>query len=399
MADVWISARAGGDKLAVAEGDYLPGWSGNWTAHLELANLVTAPSGQVLVSWLGRELVGQVVRSGQTKAGRSFVLVAGGSGHLGQANPPKLTAKGYQNCPLFQVLQELARDAGETLSVSIAPEILRRTVASWPRKQGLASACLDDLARSQGLLWRVLQDGTLWLGVPSFVEATLAQQLQLLDDQDPSQSTALYAAMAFGPLPGDTYEGRKISDAHYIITASGDGHPGPGAFVRLWWLDAASTELDGGRLIKDFSDLVRQCVPIDWLASYPARVVSQASDGTLEVVFDSKLLPPRKRVPYRALVDGAKLVIDAGARCVVHFDNGRPELPIVDLFDHGNASRGVARHNDTVDCGTLVFSTVANGVLTGTYTPPGELGIPFSLGATITLKGKISSSSSKVFLP
>ena len=84
MADVWISARSGGTKNAVAEGDYLPGWAGNWSARLELADLVPFPTGPVTLSWLGRELTGQVVRSGQTTAGRVFVQVAGGSGQLGQ---------------------------------------------------------------------------------------------------------------------------------------------------------------------------------------------------------------------------------------------------------------------------------------------------------------------------
>lgn len=396
MADVWISARTGGDKLAVAEGDYLPGWSGNWTAHLELANLVPAPTGLVTLSWLGRELTGQVVRGGQTKSGRVFVLVAGGSGHLGQAAPPQLTARGYQNCPLSRILADLAADASESLSPTISAQVLSRTIASWPRRKVLASACLDDLARALGLVWRVLQDGTLWLGVPAFTESVVEQPMQLLDDQDPSQSTALYSLLRFGPLPGEAYDGQKVGDAHYRISASGDGLPGPGAFVRLWWLDAASTELDGGRLIKDFADLVKQCVPVDWLASYSARVVSQSADGTLEVVFDTKLLPPRKGVPYRTLVDGARLVIDAGARCVVHFDNGQPSNPVADLFDHGLATRGVARNDDTVKPNTLFLAWISN-----VQTLLSALGAPVvpPWPAAPTDFGTISSASGKVFLP
>lgn len=395
MADVWISARTGGDKLAVAEGDYLPGWAGNWTAHLELANLGPDPTGLVTLSWLGRELTGQVVRGGQTKSGRVFVLVAGGSGHLGQASPPQLNARGYQNCPLSRIIADLAADAGENLSPTISAQVLSRTISSWPRRKAIASACLDDLARSLGLVWRVLQDGTLWLGVPAFSESTLMQPLQLLDDQDPSQSTALYSLLSFGPMPGESYAGQKVGEAHYRISASGDGLPGPGAFVRLWWLDSALSDIDGGRLIKDFADLVKQCVPVDWLASYSARVVSQSADGTLEVVFDTKLLPPRKGVPYRTLVDGARLVIDAGARCVVRFDNGQPGNPVADLFDHGSATRGVARNDDTVNPNTLFQAWISNvqvalRALGAPVAPPWPGNVSF---------GTISSASSKVFLP
>lgn len=399
MADCWLSARTGGAELVVSEGDFLPCWGGNWTAHLEFANFAPAPTGLVTLSWLSQKLEGQVVRGGLTKAGRVFVLVAGGDGHLGHPNPPEIEAKGYQNCPVSKVLEELCRDCGDRLSTAISPQILTRTLASWPRKRARASACLDDLARHLGCVWRVVPDGSVWLGRPDFAEATLSQPLQMLDDQDPASSTGLFAALSFGPLPGQGYEGKRISDAHYQISASGDGLPGPGAFVRLWWVDSSVSDLDGGRLSRDFSDLVRQAVTLDWLASYSARVVSQASDGTLEVVFDTKLLPPRKGVPYQALVDGAKLVVDPGAQCEIRFANGKPELPVAGLFSPGQAARGVARKNDSVDCGTLQFSTVANGVLTGTYTPPGEAPIGFALGTLIALKGKISSASGKVFLP
>ena len=395
MADVWISARTGGDQLAVAEGDYLPGWAGNWTAHLELANYVLAPTGLVTVSWLGEVLTGQVVRSGQTKGGRVFVLVAGGSGHLSKADPPKLAPKGYQNCPVSRVLQELASDAGETVNATISPQILTRTLASWPRRNAPASACLDDLARHLGCLWRVLRDGSIWLGVPDFAEATLAQPLQLLDDQDPAESTALYTVRSFGPLPGQSYEGKRISEAHYQISASGDGLPGPGAFVRLWWIDAASSDLDGGKLMRDFADLVKQVVTLDWLASYSARVVSQAADGTLEVVFDTKLLPPRKRVPYRVMVDGAKLVIDAGARCNVHFENGKPESPVADLFEPGPATKGVARLNDPV-APNAAFATWINQVQAAINAISAGAVTPWVSGADF---GKITAASQKVFLP
>lgn len=396
MADVWISARSGGTKHAVAEGDYLPVWAGNWSARIELADLAPAPTGLVTLSWLGRELTGQVVRSGQTTAGRVFVQVAGGSGQLGQPVPAKLQARGYQNCPLGKVLDELAREAGETVSATITPAVRSRTLASWPRRNALASQCLDDLARSEGLVWRVLPDGSLWMGAPSFAEAVLSQDLQKLDDEDPSQSTALYATLALGPQPGDSYKGKRVGDAHYTISASGDGQPGPGAFVRLWWLDdGAEAGLEDGRLIKDFSDLVRQCVTLDWLASYSARVVTQASDGTLEVVFDSKLMPPRKKIPYLALVSGARLAVDGGARCSVHFANGNPATPIADLFEPGAASRGIARNNDAVTPNTT-FQAWISAVQTALST----LGAPIApLWPGSVDFGTISSASDKVFLP
>ena len=140
---------------------------------------------------------------------------------------------------------------------------------------------------------------------------------------------------------------------------------------------------------------MRQCVTLDWLASYSARVVTQASDGTLEVVFDSKLMPPRKKIPYLALVSGARLAVDGGARCSVHFANGNPATPIADLFEPGAASRGIARNNDAVTPNTT-FQEWISAVQTALST----LGAPIApLWPGSVDFGTISSASDKVFLP
>ena len=46
-----------------------------------------------------------------------------------------------------------------------------------------------------------------------------------------------------------------------------------------------------------------------------------------------------------------------------------------------------------------MFSTVAPGVLTGTYTDPDGVTTPITLGATIALKGKISSGFGGLKIP
>lgn len=57
-----------------------------------------------------------------------------------------------------------------------------------------------------------------------------------------------------------------------------------------------------------------------------------------------------------------------------------------------SASKGVARQDDHVDCGTLSIALVL-GVPTFTYTPP--FGLP-QTATSVSLVGKVSSSSSKV---
>lgn len=343
MADVTLDSRPsqGAHPLAVACGDWLPAFAGNWTAHLEFADQVAAPAGKVTLRWQGRDLAGAVLRSGQTSAGRTFALVAGGNGHLAQAIPPKIKEQSYRNATAQVIASQLLTAAGETMSPTSDAGILGTRLAFWPRRNDTAAALLDDLARKLGCIWRVLPDGSVYLGRDTYTEAVLTQPLQALDDQDPAEATALYVPHAPGPLPGQSYEGRKVGAAHYTIEPDG-------AFLRLWFHDAATADVDEGSLRYSLSRIVKESLRIDWLKSYAGRVIVQRSDGTLDIQLDTRDVPPLPAVRYRVLPAGAKLTIAAGSRVVVTFDNGDPLTPVAGLFDPGMATRGVARLNDTV---------------------------------------------------
>jgi hypothetical protein len=126
MADVTIEPRPNLQQvkpLAVAHGDYLPAFAGNWSAHLELADLVEAPTGKVTLTWLGEPLAGQVLRSGKSTAGRVFVYVAGGNGHLGQAVPPVLSAASVSLSVTLALL---------TVAASLLPVMVTCTLLGVP---------------------------------------------------------------------------------------------------------------------------------------------------------------------------------------------------------------------------------------------------------------------------
>ena len=87
---------------------------GNWTAHLEFADQVAAPAGKVTLRWQGRDEAGAVLRSGQTSAGRTFALVAGGNGHPAQAIPPKIKEQSYRNATAQVIASQLLTAAGDS---------------------------------------------------------------------------------------------------------------------------------------------------------------------------------------------------------------------------------------------------------------------------------------------
>ena len=392
MADVTIEPRRPNlqqvKPLAVAHGDYLPAFSGNWSAHLELADLVEPPTGKVTLTWLGEPLAGQVLRSGKSTAGRVFVYVAGGNGHLGQAVPPVLSAKLYRNVQARVALADILATAGESLSSTSDVSLLGRQLASWPRRNDTACALLDDLARELEAIWRVLPDGSVFFGPNTFAERVLAQPLQQLDDQDLGYSTGIFVPHQFGPVPGDSYEGRKIGAAQYTISPEGP-------FVQLWWLDQDSQDIDGGNLRRSLAELIRETVRIDWYGTYSGKVVTQRADGTLDIQFDSKLIPPMPSVRYRCFAAGARLAVASGSRVDVTFDNADPLAPVAHLFDPGQAQLGAARKTDPVAPNTL-FTTWINQVQAAINAlAPGAV-TPFAAGSDF---GSISAASTKVFIP
>lgn len=112
------------------------------------------------------------------------------------------------------------------------------------------------------------------------------------------------------------------------------------------------------RISASFNKLVRGIVaPTDYHALYPARVVSQNADGTLELQPDLSKIPPLSKVPIRTGIPGVTVKLSAGARVLLGFENGDPKryyaglwdtATLVELVVNGGAI-GLAKANHTHD--------------------------------------------------
>ena len=238
MADVTLQSRpaTSAEPLAVAHGDLQPAHAGPWSAHLEFADQVPPPTGAVTLTWLGRQWLGRVLRSGASSAGRTYALIVGGNGHLSEPTPPILNARAYRNTAARLVVQQLLTEAGETLSAASDSAVLSQSLTFWPRRRDTAQRLLDDIARKLKCVWRVLADGSVWFGRDAYAETT-STDLQALDIQDPSKAVADFVPHSFGPVPGEAYQGRRVGAAQHTISPDGP-------FLRLWYLDSATTDLD-----------------------------------------------------------------------------------------------------------------------------------------------------------
>lgn len=123
---------------------------------------------------------------------------------------------------------------------------------------------------------------------------------------------------------------------------------------------------------------------LDYLARYPARVVSQ--DGNrLELKPDDPRIPGISGVPIRVGVLGMVVEVPSGSRVLLAFEGGDPSRPIAEIWESGTpivvkfsaktqvvleasqiklgegALKGVARLGDTV--GPYVITSASTKVL------------------------------------
>jgi hypothetical protein len=88
-----------------------------------------------------------------------------------------------------------------------------------------------------------------------------------------------------------------------------------------------------------FASLVERLVlpRLDPLALYPARVVSQQDDGSLDVKpDDTRWGPGLSRVPIRHGLPGVNVRVRQGARVLVGFEGGDITRPFASLWEPGS---------------------------------------------------------------
>src|SRR5690606_8683873 len=96
---------------------------------------------------------------------------------------------------------------------------------AWVRTSAPASTCLGTLLAAAGLSWRTLTDGTVWVGQETWPESTLEHEVL---DEDHAGGAAVIWSQAFGPLPGETWRGRRLRCVQHEVEASRSR-------TTVWW--------------------------------------------------------------------------------------------------------------------------------------------------------------------
>lgn len=155
---------------------------GTWWAPLAL-DTATAPSGSVtLAAAGGLSLKGFVAVAGVFCDVAELQLV-GGAGGLGKLVSPA----SYQNALLRDPLGAILKDAGESLSATTSANVLAVELRGWTVVAQDAAAAIDALCAAaskvlgNSITWRVLSDGTIWLGEESWPSQQLPRGADVLE--------------------------------------------------------------------------------------------------------------------------------------------------------------------------------------------------------------------------
>lgn len=178
-------------------------------------------SGVVSIVAPDMKLTGKIVRSGVYRGTTSLFAVAGANG-LGQEIKPT----GFYQSPVSVVLADIARLTGEKFSTTSDPNYTTLTVKQWNRRSDVAGVLLSNLVDylssltdADAVNWRILDDGTIWIGVDKWTASTFQGQ-EISAPTDPAYLRRTIGSDSAGWRPGTTFNGNKIVMVEHIFTSS-----------------------------------------------------------------------------------------------------------------------------------------------------------------------------------
>ena len=364
---------------------------GRWWADLAVnTNALDKLTGAVtLVLSDSLTLVGTAVRVGEY-AGTVTCSIVGGAGGLQKVLKPKA----YQGVPLRLPLQDALAEVGEVLAPTSDAGALDQMLSKWIRMSGPAMGELETLLGEapDGSVCRVLADGAVWVGTETWPEvstkATVLQDLRWCGQVELGVEAPVL-------LPGTTFMVRKVEHVEHRLSPESVRTIVQFVEEPAGEVEASSTT-EGDRLLQVID---RRLASTRFQRLFPAKVVKQNDDLTLELILDDAVAPGLSNVPMRTFAPSIQVKVASGSRCAVAFENGDPQQPVATLFEMGslmelalNASGKVTIKADMVLLGdgttpvalegshthghshTFVLSTPAGGgPVTGVINPSNDL--------------------------
>jgi hypothetical protein len=310
--------------VTVIEGTIVRPLVGVWIADLKIDQAGGSgfgPGTQVTIaSEGGYSIVGVVDpnRTGDFLDSMHVRILGGGGGMAKTAS----TRSYSQGTFARDVINGFMTDAGEELSSTADAGMLGTSLNGWSVMGKTINWNLRALLRivAPSMNWRILADGTLWIGTEMWPSASGTFDAI---DQDPADGSYVLGVEAPFVVPGTNIDGvGHINRCVDVITA--------GRLRTHVFVDLPSEGVRGANAA--VARMVTQALAgVDYYASYVCQVVAQSADLTTVDVSpvgarNQQLLGGLQHVPLRG-VTGIQPQIVAGATVLLGWDGGNPSAP------------------------------------------------------------------------
>lgn len=184
---------------------------GAWHARLKLdAEDASSLAGQCTISIEGgASLIGTAYRSGVFE-GRVEAWIVGGANGLSVSLP----AKFYDAAPARTIATDIARESGETLSATADAATLSTLAPKWMRIAGTAGRALSTLTTHLGVTWRMLDDGSIWIGLNTWTP--FSGDYDIIDTSSSDDRTTI-ADDTLALRADMSIDGRNVSYVQHMI--------------------------------------------------------------------------------------------------------------------------------------------------------------------------------------
>jgi len=189
---------------------------GAWQADVRVDKPDGIDGAATLIIDGGLTFAGTVARGGAFLEATWLRIGAGADGLRKQARP-----KFYNATALRIVLSDLLATAGEKLSATADPRTLGARLDGWTtiaQPIGNAVAVLVARGAPADTAWRMLPDGSFWLGAETWPDSGLTDANVDTLEERPELGQIMLGTVAPALRPGTTLAGRRVSYVDHVIT-------------------------------------------------------------------------------------------------------------------------------------------------------------------------------------
>lgn len=312
------------------------------------------------------------------------VRVQGGAAGLTK----QATARSFVQPGAFtrDVVRALLANGSETLSATADAGFLAMNLTAWSIQQGTVTQGLRALLdiKAPTFNWRILSDGTLWMGTESWPSVSGTYDLL---DQDPTENSYELGVESPWILPGQNVSG--IGNVNCVVH-----HIDHNKIRSLVKVDIPGEERGMGADVAAIVAL--EMAHVDYFGLYECKVVVQSADlTTVDITPTNAKFAGLQRVPLRLGLPGVTAQFAPGAKVLLGWQEGDPSKPYACLFGGGETLLALTVGSGADNVATKADITALIASIAGlTYLPGPGAATPVTL--TVPLPTAYASSVVKV---